>query len=60
MITSLTCALITASILSMFFRSTQGIGIICITVLTFLYPIPIMAVVAVGIALYLIYFKRKP
>lgn len=56
MIFSLTCALITASIMSLFFRSTQGIGIICITVLTFLYPIPVMVVAAVGIAIYL----RKP
>ena len=60
MIVSLTCALITASVLSLFFRSTQGIGIICITILTFLYPIPVMALVAVGITLYLIYFRRRP
>nr|WP_321464594.1 hypothetical protein [uncultured Desulfobulbus sp.] len=58
MIVSLTCALITAAVLSMFFRSTQGIGIICITVLTFLYPIPAMVLVAVGIAIYF-YSKRR-
>jgi len=53
MILSLTCALVTAAVLSMFFRSTQGIGIICITVLTFLYPIPVMALAVIGIAVYL-------
>jgi len=52
MILSLTCALVTAAVLSMFFRSTQGIGIICITVLAFLYPIPVMALAAIGIAVY--------
>jgi len=52
MILSLTCALVTAAVLSMFFRSTQGIGIICITVLTFLYPIPVMVLAAIGIAVY--------
>jgi len=52
MILSLTCALVTAAVLSMFFRSTQGIGIICITVLTFLYPIPVMALAVIGIAAY--------
>jgi len=52
MILSLTCALVTAAVLSMFFRSTQGIGIICITVLTFLYPIPVMALAVIGIAVY--------
>ena len=57
MIVSLTCALITASILSLFFRSTQGIGIICVSALAFLYPLPTMIVVAIGIA---IYFRRKP
>ena len=29
MITSLTCALVTAAVLSMMFRSTRAIGIIC-------------------------------
>jgi len=52
MILSLTCALVTAAVLSMFFRSTQGIGIICITVLTFLYPIPVMVLAVIGIAVY--------
>ncbi|ADW17193.1 hypothetical protein Despr_1021 [Desulfobulbus propionicus DSM 2032] len=52
MILSLTCALITAAVLSMFFRSTQGIGIICITVLAFLYPIPVMVLATIGIAVY--------
>jgi len=52
MILSMTCALVTAAVLSMFFRSTQGIGIICITVLTFLYPIPVMVLAVIGIAVY--------
>jgi hypothetical protein len=60
MIISLTCALVTAAVLSMFFRATQGIGIICITILTFLYPIPAMIVVAIGIAVYFIYLRRHP
>ena len=57
MIVSLTCALITASVLSLFFRSTQGVGIICVSALAFLYPISTMTVVAIGIA---VYFRRKP
>jgi len=56
MITSLTCALVTASVLSLFFRSTQGIGVLCVTALTFLYPIPAMILVALGIV---VYFFRK-
>jgi hypothetical protein len=59
MIISLTCALVTAAVLSMMFRSTRGIGIICVTVLTFLYPIPVMILVAIGIAAYLTYLRRR-
>jgi hypothetical protein len=36
----LTSALITGSILSILFANTRIIGIICVAVLTFLYPIP--------------------
>lgn len=53
MITSLTCALVTAAVLSMLFRSTRGIGIICVTVLTFLYPIPSMTLAALGLGVYI-------
>jgi hypothetical protein len=53
----MTCALITAAVLSLLFRSTQGIGIICVTVLTFLYPITVMILVVIGIAIYF-YWKR--
>lgn len=53
MITSLTCALVTASVLSMMFRSTRAIGIICVTVLTFLYPIPTMTLAALGLGIYI-------
>lgn len=53
MITSLTCALVTAAVLSMMFRSTRAIGIICVTVLTFLYPIPSMTLAALGLGVYI-------
>lgn len=50
---ALTCALVTAGILSMFFANTRCIGIICITVLCFLYPIPVISsLVAAGIFYY--------
>ena len=50
---ALTCALITGSILSMLFANTRIIGIICVTVLTFLYPIPMVIVVLFGVGTYL-------
>ena len=53
---ALTCALITGAILSMFFPNTRIIGIISIVVLTFLYPIPTVIVVLVGIGTY--FYKR--
>lgn len=58
MITSLTCALATAAVLSLLFRSTQSIGIICVTVLTFLYPIPLISLVVIGLAIYF-YHRRR-
>jgi hypothetical protein len=49
----LTSALITGSILSMLFPNTRTIGIICVAVLTFLYPIPAVIVVLIGMGFYL-------
>ena len=49
----LTSALITGSILSMLFPNTRTIGIICVAVLTFLYPIPMVIVVLFGIGTYI-------
>ena len=48
-----TSALITGSILSMLFPNTRTIGIICVAVLTFLYPIPMVIVVLFGIGTYI-------
>lgn len=45
---ALTCALITAAVLSMCFPQTRSIGIICVTVLCFLYPIPVISVLILG------------
>ena len=38
MIISITCALVTASLLSMLFRSTRSIGILCVSALSYMYP----------------------
>jgi hypothetical protein len=49
----LTSALITGSILSMLFSNTRTVGIICVAVLTFLYPIPMVIVVLFGVGTFL-------
>ena len=46
-------ALIVGSILSMLFSNTRTVGIICVAVLTFLYPIPMVIVVLFGVGSYL-------
>ena len=50
-------ALIVGSILSMLFSNTRTVGIICVAVLTFLYPIPMIIVVLFGVGTYI--YKRK-
>ncbi len=52
----LTSALITGSILSMLFANTRIISIICVTILTFLFPIPMLVVVLFGVVTYV---KKK-
>jgi len=53
---ALTCALVTASILCMLFASTRSIGVLCVTLLCFLYPIPVtLTLIGIGI----IYYKRR-
>ena len=54
----LTSALITGSVLSMLFPTTRTIGIICVAVLTFLYPIPSVIVVLFGVGTYIFYKKK--
>ena len=49
----LTSALITGSLLAMLFPNTRTIGIICIALLTFLFPIPMLIVVLLGVGLFL-------
>ena len=46
-------ALIVGSILSMLFANTRTVGIICVAVLTFLHPIPMVIVVLFGVGSYL-------
>ena len=46
-------ALIVVSILSMLFSNTRTVGIICVAVLTFLYPIPMGIVVLFGVGTFL-------
>ena len=46
-------ALIVGSILSMLFSNTRTVGIICVAVLTFLYPIPMVIAVLFGVGAYL-------
>ena len=57
MIISLTFALIAASCLSMLWPSTRLVGIISLTVLTFLFPIQTLPLILVGILIYL--YKRR-
>lgn len=53
---ALTCALSSAAVLCMFFASTRSIGVLCVTLLCFLYPIPVtLALIGIGI----IYYKRR-
>lgn len=47
------CALVTGSILAMLFSNTRTVGIICIAVLTFLFPIPMVIIVLFGVGVYL-------
>ena len=49
----LIAALITGAILSMLFSNTRNIGILCVAVLTFLFPIPMVIVVLLGVGTYL-------
>jgi hypothetical protein len=53
----LICSLIVGSVLALCFSgSSRNIGIICIVVLTFLFPIPMLIVVLFGVGTY---FYRK-
>ena len=54
---ALTCALITGAILSLLIPSTRSIGIGCVTILTFLFPIPMTILVVIGMGLFL-YSKK--
>ena len=49
----LIAALITGAILSMLFSNTRNIGILCVAVLTFLFPIPMVILVTFGVGIYL-------
>ncbi len=49
----LTCALVTAAALCMLIPSTRSMGVIFVTALCFLYPIPVTVVlILIGIAYY--------
>ena len=48
---AMTCALVTAAVLCMFIPSTRNMGVVFVTVLCFLYPVPVILVlVGLGIA----------
>ena len=49
----LIAALFTGATLSMLFSNTRNIGILCVAVLTFLYPIPMVILVLFGVGTYL-------
>ena len=49
----LIAALVTGATLSMLFSNTRNIGILCVAVLTFLFPIPMVIVVLFGVGTYL-------
>ena len=50
---AITCALVTAAVLCMLIPSTRNLGVIFVTVLCFLYPIPVaLILIAIGIAYY--------
>jgi hypothetical protein len=50
---SMTCALVTAAVLCMVIPSTRNLGVIFVTVLCFLYPIPVtLILLGLGIAYY--------
>jgi len=46
------CALITGGTLAMLFPNTRTVGNICIAVLTFLFPIPMLIAVVLGFGIY--------
>ena len=49
----LIAALVTGATLSMLFSNTRNIGILCVAVLTFLFPIPMVILVLFGVGTYL-------
>ena len=49
----LIAALVTGATLSMLFSNTRNIGILCVAVLTFLFPIPMVILVLFGGGTYL-------
>ena len=49
----LIAALITGAVLAMMFPNTRSIGIICVAVLTFLFPIPMVVIVLFGVGFFL-------
>lgn len=54
MIISITCALVTASVLSLLFNSTRSVGILCVSALSYLYPYVVLPLVIIGLAIYLL------
>ena len=49
----LIAALITGATLAMLFSNTRTVGILCVAALTFLFPIPMLVVVMIGVGTYL-------
>jgi hypothetical protein len=49
-------ALITGATLAMLFPNTRNVGILCVAVLTFLFPIPMIVIVMLGVGCYI--FKK--
>jgi len=51
-IPSLICALVIGGVLSLLFPSTRGMGIICVVILTYLFPLYTAIPVVLGIGIY--------
>ena len=50
---SIVCTLIAVSVLGLLFNSTRWMGIAAVALLTFRYPVPSLAALALGVAVFI-------
>ena len=50
---SIVCTLIAVSVLGLLFNSTRWMGIAAVALLTFRYPVPSLAALAMGLAVFI-------